>query len=134
MNAVAAMNPPTRPGFAKPSRRGFTLIELLVVIAIIGIIMSLVIAASRFARVKATTGRARADLEQIANALNNYMVENGIYPANLNGLPLPSNMDLTDPWGNPYVYTRGAGNVSFALYSRGPHPDDPTDDIHAGRF
>ena len=61
-------------------KRGFTLIELLVVIAIIGIIAAIIIVNLAIARPKARDARRKADLDQIRNAVEMYMDENGSPP------------------------------------------------------
>ncbi len=60
--------------------KGFTLIELLVVIAIIGILSSVVLASLNTARVKARDTKRKADLNQIAIAMQFYYDDNGYYP------------------------------------------------------
>lgn len=116
-------------------RTGFTLIELLVVIAVIGVISGFVIAAGRFARLKALSGRAHAQIEHIANALGTYYANNGIYPATLTEIAplLPANVSTTDPWSRPLVYSRGAGNMNYSLYSQGPLDTTDADNIQVGR-
>jgi len=56
----------------KSSQKGFTLIELLVVIAVIGILAAVIMASLNSARVKARDARRKADLRQVAVALELY--------------------------------------------------------------
>ena len=65
----------------KTKTRGFTLIELLVVIAIIGLLASVVMASLNSARAKARDARRRADLRQVATALEMYYDTNNAYPS-----------------------------------------------------
>jgi type II secretion system protein G len=59
---------------------GFTLIELLVVIAVIGLLASVVLVALNSSRAKARDARRRADLKQVATALEFYYNDNNRYP------------------------------------------------------
>ncbi|MBU4479912.1 type II secretion system GspH family protein [Patescibacteria group bacterium] len=73
----------------KEKQRGFTLIELLVVIAIIGLLSSIVLTSLGKARLKARDVRRKADLDQIALAMQYYYDDNGFYPkesAGANGI------------------------------------------------
>lgn len=60
---------------------GFTLIELLVVIAIIGLLASIVLVSVNRARAKARDSKRKAELHQIAIALEMYATEYGGYPS-----------------------------------------------------
>lgn len=64
----------------KGLNRGFTLIELLVVIAIIGILASVVLASLNAARVKARDSKRKAEIDQLAKALEMYYLDVGRYP------------------------------------------------------
>jgi prepilin-type N-terminal cleavage/methylation domain-containing protein len=66
---------------AKFKNKGFTLVELLVVIAIIGLLASIVLVSLNSARAKARDARRKADLHQIAIALEMYASEYGGYPS-----------------------------------------------------
>ena len=65
--------------------KGFTLIELLVVIAIIGILSSVVLASLNSARGKARDSKRKADLDQIAMAMQFYYDDYGYYPREVDG-------------------------------------------------
>ena len=118
-------------------RPGFTLIELLVVIAIIATLMGLLIPSVMFVQARAKKAKTRTFLAQIEAALNSFRNVNGIYPENLNGVPIvamASNYaanasalhdalltvdretfrsgNLNDPYGHPVCY-RPAKSLPF---------------------
>lgn len=70
----------------KFSSMGFTLIELLVVIAIIAILAAVVLLAINPVRVieESRTSTAKANLQQIARAAQQYSVDAGALPADTN--------------------------------------------------
>ena len=69
--------------FQLKSKKGFTLIELLVVIAILAILLVIVLVAVNPARQTrdARNTQRRADVLTILNAVNQYFIENGSFPA-----------------------------------------------------
>jgi general secretion pathway protein G len=103
-------------------RLGFTLIEILVVITVIGLLAALVgpRILGRVSEAKSAT--AKAQLEMLSLALDNYRLDNGSYPTTEQGLaalqekpsrdPAPLNWRgpylkrniPADPWGRPYLY------------------------------
>jgi general secretion pathway protein G len=99
--------------------RGFTLIELLVVIIILGLLAGLV-GPRLFGRVgQSKQAAARAQIELLGAALDQYRLDVGSYPAssqglealvsnpnvpNWNGPYLKKNAVPRDPWGHPYQY------------------------------
>lgn len=100
------------------SQRGFTLIELLVVIVVLGLLVGLV-GPRLFGRVgQSKTAAARAQIELLGAALDQYRLDVGAYPNAAQGLEaLQTNPNVTnwngpylrksvprDPWGNPYKY------------------------------
>jgi general secretion pathway protein G len=128
----------------------FTLIEIIAVIAVAGILLALLSGIAGHVRRRAHTGRARAQIERLQDALQEHMIENGAYPADLEAVsnrlsrvfaferPDGSPSDVpVDPWGEPYQYTRRSP-VAYTLYSKGPDrrdgtPADNADNLSAGR-
>lgn len=114
---------------------GFTLLELLVVMVIIGLLAGFV-APRYFAQVgKSQVKAARAQIDALDKALDQYRIDVGHLPtteqglAALNAAPqgeqnwagpyLKKEVPL-DPWGNPYVYAEpGTHNNDFDLMSYG---------------
>ncbi|PYO64434.1 MAG: type II secretion system protein GspG [Gemmatimonadetes bacterium] len=102
--------------------RGFTLIEILVVIIVLGLLAALVgpRILGRVSEAKSAT--ARTQIELLGLALDNYRLDNGMYPTSEQGLgalqekptrePIPLNWRgpylrkalPLDPWGRPYLY------------------------------
>jgi len=98
---------------------GFTLLELLVVVAIIGLLAGYV-APRYFSQVgKSEVATARAQIDALEKALDQYRLDTGRYPATELGLAAlvtrPANeprwagpylrKDVPlDPWGKPYRY------------------------------
>ncbi|MFZ5366301.1 MAG: type II secretion system protein [Patescibacteria group bacterium] len=69
----------------KNSKLGFTLVELLVVMAILAILATVSLANFRTSQIKARDAQRKADLRQIANALEAYMNDHGGYPTASSG-------------------------------------------------
>ena len=135
--------PSTAPGLSlrtrRPSigrdQRGFTLIELLVVIIILGLLAGLV-GPRLFGRVgQSKQAAARAQIELLGAALDQYRLDVGSYPAASPGLDgLVTNPGVTnwsgpylkkgavpkDPWGNAYQYKCCPGeHGDYDLWSNG---------------
>jgi general secretion pathway protein G len=125
--------PSGRTEFA-PMQRGFTLLELLVVIVIIGLLASLV-APKYFNQVgKSNTKIAKAQIDALEKALDQYRLDVGTYPSTELGLAAlssrPQNMDRwqgpylkkaapPDPWGHPYQYKAPGDHGDYDLFSWG---------------
>lgn len=61
-------------------KKGFTLIELLIVVAIIGILAAIAVPNFLNAQIRAKVSRAKAEMRNLATALESYYVDNEIYP------------------------------------------------------
>lgn len=119
------------------SRAGFTLIEMVVVLAVIALLVGLVgpQIVGRVSEARGTTAKAQIDL--LSTALENYRLDNGGYPLTSQGLaalrtrpvqaPAPSNWRgpylrkaiPLDPWGRPYQYTSPASGAPFEILTLG---------------
>lgn len=98
---------------------GFTLLELLVVLVILGLLVGIVAPnlMKNMGKSEATTARAQVDA--LGKALDQYFLDNGRYPTTQEGLAAlvirPTNAPQwdgpylkkaipLDPWQQPYVY------------------------------
>jgi general secretion pathway protein G len=121
-----------RKSSAKDSR-GFTLIELLVVMVIIGLLAALV-APRLFPKLgKGKQSAAKAQIELLGQALDQYRLDTGSYPTTQEGLnALVANPGVEkwegpylkkalplDPWGKPYIYQNPGTHGEYDLYSYG---------------
>ena len=115
--------------------RGFTLIELLVVIVIIGLLAAFV-APKYFNQIgRSKIQIARAQIDSLEKALDQYRIDTGHYPATEAGLAAlmtrPANEQgwngaylkksiPVDPWGTPYAYrTPGRDEREYDIVSYG---------------
>lgn len=121
----------------KPSchkNSGFTLLELLVVLVIIGLLAGYV-GPKYFAQIgKSEVKTARAQIDALGKALDQYRLDTGHYPTVEQGLPAlntsPSSEPKwggpylqkavpNDPWGRPYLYKSPGDHGDFDLSSLG---------------
>jgi len=112
--------------------RGFTLIEMIVVVIILGLLAGLV-APKLFSRVgQSKQVAARAQIELLSAALDQYSLDVGSYPSSLDGLIrstgaagwsgpyLKKNAIPLDPWNHAYNYKCCPGeHGDFDLWSDG---------------
>src|SRR5262245_3551030 len=114
--------------------QGFTLLELLVVVVIIGLLAGFV-APRYFSQVgRSEIATAKAQIDALEKALDQYRLDVGRYPSNevglkalverpaseprWNGPYLKKDVPL-DPWGKPYVYRMPGQKWEFDLASYG---------------
>ncbi|HET6491195.1 MAG TPA: type II secretion system major pseudopilin GspG [Syntrophales bacterium] len=114
-------------------KKGFTLIELLIVMVIIGLIAALV-GPRLFPKLgKGKQSAAKAQIELLGQALDQYRLDVGRYPTTqegLNALNVNPGADRwqgpylkkelpQDPWGRPYLYQYPGSHGEYDLYSLG---------------
>jgi general secretion pathway protein G len=115
-------------------QRGFTLLELLVVIVIIGLLAGLV-APRYFDQVSKSNAKiARAQIDSLEKALDQYRLDIGSYPNTEQGLAAlnvkPQNVEKwsgpylkkavpADPWGARYLYKAPGDHGEYDLSSLG---------------
>ena len=118
----------------RSSGAGFTLLELLVVIVIIGLLAGYV-APRYFAQVgKSEVQVAKAQIESLEKALDQYRLDMRRYPSAEEGLealvtkpadaqnwsgPYLKKSVPSDPWGHPYVYRTPGQKGEFEILSYG---------------
>jgi general secretion pathway protein G len=113
---------------------GFTLLELLVVMVIIGLLAGFV-APRYFAQVgKSQVKVAKAQIDALDKALDQFRIDVGRYPSSEEGLqalvvaptgepnwsgPYLKKAVPMDPWGRAYVYAEPGSHGDFDLLSYG---------------
>ena len=113
---------------------GFTLLELLVVVAIIGLLAGFV-APRYFGQLgKSEVAVAKAQIDALEKALDQYRLDTGHYPNTEQGLaaldthpseeprwqgPYLKKAVPADPWGRPYIYKQPGEHGEYDLYSYG---------------
>ncbi|VTU40523.1 PilD-dependent protein PddA [Variovorax sp. PBS-H4] len=119
------------------SSKGFTLLELLVVLVIVGLLAGIV-GPRLFGNVsKSEITTAKAQIDVLGKALDQYRLDVGRYPSSQEGLavlmraapgdsrwqgPYLRKEVPLDPWGMPYQYKFPSSRQAddFELYSFGP--------------
>ena len=124
----------TRAHRRRADAAGFTLLELLVVVVIIGLLAGFV-APRYFSQVgKSEVNVAKAQIDALEKALDQYRLDIGRYPSaelglkalierptaepKWNGPYLRKGIPL-DPWGKPYLYRIPGEKTEFDIVSYG---------------
>jgi len=123
-----------RTKFLSLNNKGFTLLELLVVMVIIGLLAAYV-GPKYFEQIgKSETKTARAQVDALGKALDQYRIDVGQYPSSEQGLlalnknpgnepkwegPYLKKSVPNDPWGKPYLYKSPGEHGDYDLYSLG---------------
>jgi general secretion pathway protein G len=128
------VKPPLRLPSKSAARAGFTLLELLVVMVIIGLLAGYV-GPKLFAQIgKSEAKVARAQIDALQKALDQYRIDVGRYPATEQGLtaltqappgeprwagPYLVKAAPPDPWGRAYLYRAPGEHGEFDLWTLG---------------
>jgi general secretion pathway protein G len=133
----------------KGKTRGFTLLELLVVIVIIGLLAGYV-APRYFSQVgRSEIQVAKAQIESLEKALDQYRLDTRRYPSAEEGLqalvskpenaagwngPYLKKAVPADPWGRPYAYRTPGQKSEYEVftYGRDGKPGGAGDDADIG--
>ncbi|HEY6736536.1 MAG TPA: prepilin-type N-terminal cleavage/methylation domain-containing protein [Candidatus Saccharimonadia bacterium] len=117
---------------------GFTLLELLIVIVIIGILALLIIPTITSAPKKARDTKRKTDITTVRKGLEEYFVNNNVYPAALSDLTtgsapiiktLPTDPKNVSPF--VYTYTPANSNTTYTLSACLENDQDAGDSVIA---
>ena len=128
------MKLPIRSSSSPVRARAFTLLELLVVLVIIGLLAAYV-GPRYFQQIgKSETKVAKAQIDSLQKALDQYRLDTGHYPDSAQGLaaltaapggeaqwqgPYLSKQVPKDPWGRDYIYRSPGEHGDYDLESLG---------------
>ena len=120
--------------YTEIKNQGFTLLELLVVMVIIGLLAGYV-GPKYFEQIgKSENKTAKAQIDALGKALDQYRIDTGRYPSSEQGLSAlykkPGNEPKwsgpylkknipNDPWDKPYIFKSPGEHGDYDLYSLG---------------
>lgn len=126
------------------NQKGFTLVEVLVVIIILGLIAGLILPRITGRVEEAKIEATKIQMKSIKDALEQYKLDNGIYPTTEQGikalvekpsiLPLPVRWRQyfdklpQDAWGRDFLYLSPGINRPYELISVGADGKEDTED------
>ena len=120
-----------KQGRRRTRQRGFTLVELLLVLVILALIGGLVLPRIIGTAERANVRAAKSQIDRIAMAVDNYYLDTGTKPDNLDQLvDEPGDVDgwngpyirrsiLKDPWGKEYEFRNPGEHGDFDIISFG---------------
>jgi general secretion pathway protein G len=115
--------------------KGFTLLEVVIAIAIVGVLAAFAISTYRNYLVKNKEDIAISDIFAIESKLKMiFMEDRSALPDTLNNLNALRDLNLIDPWGNPYQYLKlwnTPGNLSQARKDHSLHPINSDFDLYS---
>ncbi len=130
--------------YMKDKNKGFTLIEVLVVLIILGLIAALVVPRITGRVDEAKVETTKIQLKAIKDALEQYKLDNGMYPTTEQGLkalvekpttpPIPPRwkkyLDKVpkDGWDREFIYISPGVKHPYELRSKGPDGEEGTED------
>ncbi|PKP83483.1 MAG: type II secretion system protein GspG [Alphaproteobacteria bacterium HGW-Alphaproteobacteria-18] len=151
------MSPETETHTEESRRKqaGFSLVELMVVVFIMGLLATLIIVNVAPVGDRSRVTKAKADISNLENALEQYSLDLYTYPSTQQGLAAlsapPAGVDATlyrpggyirrvqnDPWGNPYQYTfpgvRSGGRFDVFSFGADGKPGGEGNDADIGNW
>ena len=128
---------PRRQAVRRRREAGFTLVELLVVLAILGLLVALATPQVLKYLGKSKIDTARIEMANIGTSLDLFLIDNGRYPTQQEGLQAlvinPGSLpgwhgpyiktrsgSPLDPWGHPYQYRIPGQSGEYDLFTVGP--------------
>lgn len=109
--------------------KGFTLVELMIVIIILAILTGIAVPSYMVLRTRARTSAAKAEMKNIATALEMYNADYEVYPLTADypddlvmgpgatGIDAVAYMDpvpITDGWGDDYGYVSAGATYTLS--------------------
>ncbi|RLJ70880.1 type II secretion system protein G (GspG) [Hydrogenivirga caldilitoris] len=128
----------------KYKQKGFTLIEVLVVLIILGLIAAIIVPRITGRVDEAKIETTKIQLKAIKDALEQYKLDNGMYPTTEQGLKALVEKPTTPPepprwrkyldkvpkdgWDRDFIYISPGVNHPYELRSKGPDGEEGTED------